>query len=57
MTTTFRPTGHPGYSETLLREPEGAGRGLLLVSALASDWGTDVRRWGKVVWADLEERE
>ncbi|SED08491.1 Anti-sigma regulatory factor (Ser/Thr protein kinase) [Streptomyces sp. 2131.1] len=32
------------------------GRGLLLVAALASDWGTDTRRWGKVVWADLEGR-
>ncbi|TXR96654.1 ATP-binding protein [Streptomyces sp. col6] len=30
------------------------GRGLLLVAALASDWGTYTRRWGKVVWADLE---
>ncbi|WP_078858461.1 ATP-binding protein [Streptomyces sp. NRRL F-2799] len=133
-TTTSRPTGHPGYSETLPREPESAGtarrlvraactawglerlaqdcalvvselvanavrharresirvvvertapstvrvavadfsrtvptlcppkddeengRGLHLVTALASNWGTDVRRWGKVVWADLEER-
>lgn len=32
------------------------GRGLLLVAALASDWGTDTHRWGKVVWADLEGR-
>ncbi|EYT78180.1 serine/threonine protein phosphatase [Streptomyces sp. Tu 6176] len=32
------------------------GRGLCLVAALAADWGTDVRRWGKVVWADLEGR-
>ncbi|MCX2971727.1 MULTISPECIES: ATP-binding protein [Streptomyces] len=132
VTTTSRPTGHPGYSETLPREPESAavarrlvraacsawelgglaedsalvvtelvanavrharhesirvvveraaqdvvrvavadlsrerpvereadegdedGRGLFLVAALAADWGTDVRRWGKVVWADLE---
>ncbi|MER5744406.1 ATP-binding protein [Streptomyces sp. NPDC002225] len=30
------------------------GRGLFLVAALAVDWGTDVRCWGKVVWADLE---
>ncbi|MET7639357.1 ATP-binding protein [Streptomyces sp. NPDC005438] len=132
VTTTSRPTGHPGYSETLPREPESAatarrlvraacaawhlddlaeegalvvselvanavqharresirvvveraaqdvvrvavadlsrerpvereadddeegGRGLLLVAALAADWGTDERHWGKVVWADLE---
>ncbi|MGW4298353.1 ATP-binding protein [Streptomyces sp. NPDC004376] len=134
MTTTPRPTGHPGYSETLPRQPESAavarrlvraactawglrgtaenavlvvselvsnavrharresirvvvertaprtvrvavadlsrtlpelctpkedeegGRGLALVAALAADWGTDERHWGKVVWADLEGR-
>lgn len=38
-------------------DDEEGGRGLALVGALASDWGTDVRHWGKVVWADLEERE
>ncbi|WP_328691365.1 ATP-binding protein [Streptomyces caniferus] len=32
------------------------GRGLILLAALAADWGTDERRWGKVVWADLEGR-
>ncbi|HET9382976.1 MAG TPA: ATP-binding protein [Streptomyces sp.] len=131
VTTTPRPTGHPGYSETMPREPgsaatarrlvraacaawhlddlaeggalvvselvanavqharresirvvvertakgtlrvavadlsrsrpvprapesgEEGGRGLLLVATLAADWGTDERRWGKVVWADL----
>ncbi|MFD5033872.1 ATP-binding protein [Streptomyces sp. NPDC058405] len=133
-TTRARRTGHPGYSETLPREPESAatarrltdaaiscwgleelaedaalivselvanavrharresirvvvertavrtvrvavadfsqarpevreagdgdedGRGLFLVAALAADWGTDERRWGKIVWADLEGR-
>ncbi|MEU1364927.1 ATP-binding protein [Streptomyces sp. NPDC005803] len=133
-TTRARPTGHPGYSQTLPREPESAstarrltdaalscwgldelaedsalivtelvanavqharrdflrvvvertdartvrvavadfsqawpvereagdgdegGRGLLLVAALAADWGTDERSWGKIVWADLEGR-
>ncbi|MFI8346923.1 ATP-binding protein [Streptomyces sp. NPDC085596] len=132
VTTTSRPTGHPGYSETLPRRPQSAadarrlvrvasaawglndlaadaslvvselvanavrharresirvvvertavravrvavadfsralpvpcapgegeedGRGLLLVAAVASRWGVDERRWGKVVWADLE---
>ncbi|MBV1949925.1 ATP-binding protein [Streptomyces sp. BV129] len=131
-TTRARPTGHPGYSETLPREPESAatarrlvrsalaawglddltddailivselvtnavlharresirvvverktpgtvrvavadfsrtlpdpctprdddedGRGLTLIAALAANWGTDERRWGKVVWAELE---
>ncbi|MFF1422659.1 hypothetical protein [Streptomyces sp. NPDC058280] len=32
------------------------GRGLFLVAAPAADWGTDERRWGKIVWADLEGR-
>lgn len=32
------------------------GRGLFLVAALAADWGTDQRCWGKVVWAELEGR-
>ncbi|MFG2812335.1 ATP-binding protein [Streptomyces sp. NPDC048410] len=131
-TTRARPTGHPGYSETLPREPGSAGvtrrlvrtaltawamhdladdavlvaselvtnavqharrrsirvvveritpsmvrvavadfspplpepctpndcgesgRGLVVVMALATNWGTDERRWGKVVWAELE---
>ena len=33
---------------------DGGGRGLLLVAALVAGWGTVERRWGKVVWADLE---
>ncbi|MFI8345862.1 ATP-binding protein [Streptomyces sp. NPDC085596] len=33
-----------------------SGRGLVVVMALATNWGTDERRWGKVVWAELEER-
>ncbi|MBB1245826.1 ATP-binding protein [Streptomyces durbertensis] len=32
-----------------------AGRGLLLVEAVASCWGVDHRRWGKVVWAEVVE--
>lgn len=32
------------------------GRGLRLVAALAAAWGTDERRWGKIVWAELEGR-
>jgi hypothetical protein len=30
------------------------GRGLLLVDALSWRWGYDRKRWGKVVWAELE---
>ncbi|HVW34697.1 MAG TPA: ATP-binding protein [Acidimicrobiia bacterium] len=33
-----------------------SGRGLRLVEALASDWGTDFRADGKVVWAQLLTR-
>ncbi|WP_461007731.1 ATP-binding protein [Streptomyces capparidis] len=39
-----------------LRAPfddEESGRGLLIVGAVADRWGTDLRRWGKVVWAEL----
>jgi anti-sigma regulatory factor (Ser/Thr protein kinase) len=31
-----------------------SGRGLMLVSALATDWGVEQSRSGKVVWADLQ---
>lgn len=29
------------------------GRGLIIVDALCDRWGTDQRRWGKVVWGEL----
>ncbi|MEV7676935.1 hypothetical protein [Streptomyces sp. NPDC088752] len=32
------------------------GRGLVLVDALTDQWGTELYRWGKQVWAELEER-
>ncbi|WP_308315871.1 ATP-binding protein [Streptomyces sp. CC228A] len=38
------------------REPTDeaeAERGLVLVSHVADRWGTDLRRWGKIVWAEL----
>ncbi|MEU4148868.1 ATP-binding protein [Streptomyces sp. NPDC026659] len=38
------------------KDDEEGGRGLALVAALAANWGTDERRWGKVVWAELEGR-
>ncbi|MGH9107710.1 MAG: ATP-binding protein [Acidimicrobiales bacterium] len=31
-----------------------SGRGLRIVSAMATSWGTDLRPGGKVVWAELE---
>lgn len=34
---------------------EAWGRGLALVEVLASRWGTDVKSWGKCVWAELAE--
>ncbi|WP_411075200.1 ATP-binding protein [Streptomyces sp. cmx-4-7] len=134
VTATSRPTGHPGYSQTLPREPQSAvaarrlvraaltvwglesliddatlvvtelvsnavdhgrlpsirvlvsrpsanrvrvgvvdrsktvpvlrtdsngdqlrGRGLVLVDALTEQWGIELYRWGKQVWAELEE--
>ncbi|MEW2222409.1 hypothetical protein AB0939_24435 [Streptomyces sp. NPDC006990] len=36
-------------------EEETKGRGLLLVSALAVDWGTDLHTIGKTVWAHLAD--
>ncbi|MFH8288876.1 ATP-binding protein [Streptomyces sp. NPDC018059] len=30
------------------------GRGLFLIEALSRRWGYDRKRWGKVVWAELE---
>ncbi|WP_308315851.1 ATP-binding protein [Streptomyces sp. CC228A] len=43
-----------------LRDPDfddEAGRGLFLVDRVAARWGTDFRRWGKVVWAELLDTE
>ncbi|GGZ25587.1 hypothetical protein GCM10010387_18920 [Streptomyces inusitatus] len=48
-------------SDKSVRQPEpgrperddGGGRGLLIVEAMASRWGSDRRRWGKVVWAEI----
>ncbi|MFD8967029.1 ATP-binding protein [Streptomyces sp. NPDC059568] len=40
----------------VVRKPSSdaeAGRGMLLIEAHACRWGTDVRRWGKHVWAEL----
>ncbi|WP_431772907.1 ATP-binding protein [Streptomyces cucumeris] len=34
-------------------EDEEAGRGLLMIGAVAHRWDTELRRWGKVVWAEF----
>ncbi|MFJ8658698.1 ATP-binding protein [Streptomyces sp. NPDC093795] len=33
------------------------GRGLVLVDTLTEEWGTELYRWGKQVWAELKEEE
>ncbi|MFI5756422.1 ATP-binding protein [Streptomyces sp. NPDC051569] len=38
VTTTSRPTGHPGYSETLPREPESAATARRLVRTACAAW-------------------
>ncbi|MEU3273513.1 ATP-binding protein [Saccharomonospora sp. NPDC006951] len=38
------------------RPDQPGGRGMLLVSALADEWGVEQTREGKVVWAELSER-
>ncbi|MFJ2174307.1 ATP-binding protein [Streptomyces sp. NPDC087851] len=41
VTATPRPTGHPGYSETLPREPESAAVARKLVSTALAAWGLE----------------
>ncbi|MFC4503406.1 MULTISPECIES: ATP-binding protein [Streptomyces] len=38
-------------------EEDESGRGLVLVRALAKDWGADRLPWGKRVWAELRGKE
>ncbi|MFF0061154.1 ATP-binding protein [Streptomyces sp. NPDC005279] len=40
-TTRARPTGHPGYSETLPREPGSAATARRLVCVALAAWGLD----------------
>ncbi|MBV2355655.1 ATP-binding protein, partial [Streptomyces sp. J2-1] len=40
-TTRVRPTGHPGYSQTLPRQPESAGVARRLVWAACAVWGME----------------
>ncbi|MFI1802735.1 MULTISPECIES: ATP-binding protein [Streptomyces] len=41
VTVTPRPTGHPGYSETLPREPESAALARRLVRIALATWGLE----------------
>ncbi|MFE1171745.1 ATP-binding protein [Streptomyces sp. NPDC058773] len=34
-----------------------SGRGLVLVTALSDDWGTDPLPWGKRVWSELRRKD
>ncbi|MFE9940888.1 ATP-binding protein [Streptomyces hirsutus] len=43
VTATPRPTGHPGYSETLPREPESAAVARRLVRTALATWGLEDR--------------
>ncbi|MCX5390919.1 ATP-binding protein [Streptomyces sp. NBC_00094] len=40
-----------------LRDDQLRGRGLILIDTLAEEWGTELYRWGKQVWAELKEEE
>jgi anti-sigma regulatory factor (Ser/Thr protein kinase) len=66
--TVERPTdssvriGVVDFSQVLpsqrVADPDGEhGRGLLLVEALAEDWGTEPLPWGKRVWAELRGKD
>lgn len=41
VTTTSRPAGHPGYSQSLPREPRSAATARRLVLAACAAWGLD----------------
>ena len=54
-TVSVRDMGSLGEPTLMFSDGELAqsGRGLLLVGALAKDWGTSRLRSGRVVWAEL----
>lgn len=53
-TIRTRPTGHPGYSETLPREPESAATARKLVRVACAVWGLDaVAEEGALVITEL----
>ncbi|KUL64744.1 hypothetical protein ADL28_08635 [Streptomyces violaceusniger] len=41
VTATPRPTGHPGYSQTMRRVPESAGAARKLVRTALAAWGQE----------------
>jgi serine/threonine-protein kinase RsbW len=47
----------PSTEPPILRHPdehEDRGRGILLVDALATQWGTDIHSDGKTVWFEID---
>jgi anti-sigma regulatory factor (Ser/Thr protein kinase) len=47
----------PSPEPPVLRHPDSEtvrGRGILLLEALATDWGTDLRADGKTVWFEID---
>ncbi|MEY6564990.1 hypothetical protein AB8B12_08570 [Streptomyces sp. PGLac3x] len=43
----------PGAAPAPPGPEDESGRGLVLVDALAAEWGTELLPWGKRVWAEL----
>ncbi|MFD5764326.1 ATP-binding protein [Streptomyces sp. NPDC127049] len=55
LPTDTLPAPHPPHARDT--QVEESGRGLLLVSALADRWGTELHPpAGKTVWAELDDR-
>ncbi|MCX4548709.1 MULTISPECIES: ATP-binding protein [unclassified Streptomyces] len=55
LSVSDRSTAYPRLQKSRLESV--TGRGLLLVDELAHRWDADIRRWGKVVWAELRVAE
>jgi serine/threonine-protein kinase RsbW len=54
VTATPRPTGHPGYSQTLPREPESAAIARKLVRTALAAWGLeDLIESGTLIISEL----
>jgi hypothetical protein len=51
---------NPSTDAPVLQHPDAEtprGRGILLLDALATDWGTDLRTEGKTVWFEIDIRD